>query len=60
MFTTLSGSLPFLEAELDYRRERLIDEARSRRDSRAVRLRPGRPLRLRGPRRRSHGVAAAQ
>lgn len=60
MFTTLSGSLPFLEAELDYRRERLFDEAKIRRDSRAVRLRPRRPLVPRAPRRRSHGVVAAQ
>jgi hypothetical protein len=60
MFTTLSGSLPFLEAELDYRRERLFDEAKTRRDSRAVPSRGRRPLRPRAARRRSPGVAAAQ
>ncbi len=47
MFTTLSGSLPFLEAELDYRRERLLAETNDRRRTRAVRPRRRRRLRLR-------------
>jgi hypothetical protein len=47
MFTSLSGSMGFIEAELDYRRERLLAESSARRAGRAI-----------GPRRRRRLHAA--
>jgi hypothetical protein len=59
MFTNLSGSLPFLEAELDYRRNRLLAEADGRRAGRAVGPRRRRALHVPTFARRPKGVATA-
>jgi hypothetical protein len=59
MFTNLSGSLPFLQAELDYRRERATRELNGRRAARAVGRRRVRRSRTASPVNRHKEVAAA-
>jgi hypothetical protein len=59
MISNLSGSFPFLAAELDYRRERLLAVQSGRRASRAVGPRRDRKLHRTASATRPHRVPAA-